>query len=671
VAASDGTNSSTQDITISITDVNDAPVATAASYYLNLLPQDQSGGDITLGATDEDGDSLTYSIVSDASYGTTSISGSTLTYLTNSSTQSAQTESFSFKVNDGTVDSDAVTITIDLKTDPLYQYQWHLNNTGQTNFATNAGTSGSDLNVDSVIVDGITGNGVIISIVDDGLEIDHEDLIDNVISGSWDFVNSDNDPTQPDPCTDEDSCGGHGTSVAGIIAAKGWNNIGVRGIAPNASIFGYNFLENSTNENHNISLGVNPTGGVTADIYNMSYGAYYDDDCDGELCETYDLPSYMDSISESKFINGVSNLRNGKGAIYTWSAGNEYNVQSVDGVCGDGEPLTCAEISMDNKNGIPYLISVGALNADGTKASYSSTGSTLWVSGYGGESGYSSNIFNIEGDTYKPAIMTVDRSGCSLGYSRSGSTNFYGKNTFDLGGNNLSDQLNLNPNCNYVSSFNGTSAAAPTVAGVIALMLEANPDLTWRDVKHILATTSDKVDSTRSYALSGVVQYQWVKNTADYEHHNWYGFGIVNASAAVNAAKSYTANSLGNFVNTGFLSSTIQGTIPDNSSGVVTQVVSKPDGSNGIVEFVRVKLNFDHAQAWSVGVRLQSPGGTVVNLMQPFTNINNPGGGYWIDIGASAFYGETMDGTWTLEISDYAEGTTGTLIQWGITVYGN
>ena len=671
MAASDGTNSSTQDITISITDVNDAPVATAASYYLNLLPQDQSGGDITLGATDEDGDSLTYSIVSDASYGTTSISGSTLTYLTNSSTQSAQTESFSFKVNDGTVDSDAVTITIDLKTDPLYQYQWHLNNTGQTNFATNAGTSGSDLNVDSVIVDGITGNGVIISIVDDGLEIDHEDLIDNVISGSWDFVNSDNDPTQPDPCTDEDSCGGHGTSVAGIIAAKGWNNIGVRGIAPNASIFGYNFLENSTNENHNISLGVNPTGGVTADIYNMSYGAFYDDDCDGELCETYDLPSYMDSISESKFINGVSNLRNGKGAIYTWSAGNEYNVQSVDGVCGDGEPLTCAEISMDNKNGIPYVISVGALNADGSKASYSSTGSTLWVSGYGGESGYSSNIFNIEGDTYKPAIMTVDRSGCSLGYSRSGSTNFYGKNTFDLGGNNLSDQLNLNPNCNYVSSFNGTSSAAPTVAGVIALMLEANPDLTWRDVKHILATTSDKVDSTRSHALGGVVQYQWVKNTADYEHHNWYGFGKVNASAAVNAAKSYTANSLGNFVNTGFLSSTIQGTIPDNSSGVVTQVVSKPDGSNGIVEFVRVKLNFDHAQAWSVGVRLQSPGGTVVNLMQPFTNINNPGGGYWIDIGASAFYGETMDGTWTLEISDYAEGTTGTLIQWGITVYGN
>jgi len=57
--------------------------------------------------------------------------------------------------------------------------------------------------------------------------------------------------------------------------------------------------------------------------------------------------------------------------------------------------------------------------------------------------------------------------------------------------------------------------------------------------------------------------------------------------------------------------------------------------------------------------------------MQPFTNINDPGGDYWIDIGVSAFYGENMEGTWTLEITDYSEGVTGTLNQWGIQVYGN
>ena len=82
VSVTDGVDTTTQDITVNVTDVNDMPVATAASYYLNLLPQDQSGGNITLSATDEDGDTLTYSIVNDVSYGSTSISGATVTYLT-------------------------------------------------------------------------------------------------------------------------------------------------------------------------------------------------------------------------------------------------------------------------------------------------------------------------------------------------------------------------------------------------------------------------------------------------------------------------------------------------------------------------------------------------------------------------------------------------------------
>ena len=92
--------------------------------------------------------------------------------------------------------------------------------------------------------------------------------------------------------------------------------------------------------------------------------------------------------------------------------------------------------------------------------------------------------------------MTIDRSSCSLGYS-SGGSSAYGRNKFDLAGQNFSEQTTLNSNCNYTSHFNGTSSAAPTVAGVIALMLDANPNLTWRDVKHILATTSAKVDASK------------------------------------------------------------------------------------------------------------------------------------------------------------------------------
>ena len=61
--------------------------------------------------------------------------------------------------------------------------------------------------------------------------------------------------------------------------------------------------------------------------------------------------------------------------------------------------------------------------------------------------------------------------------------------------------------------------------------------------------------------------------------------------------------------------------------------------------------------------------------MQPATNINNPGdlysGGYYFDIGASGFYGESMEGTWSLEVRDYSAGTTGTLNDWGIQIHGN
>ena len=67
---------------------------------------------------------------------------------------------------------------------------------------------------------------------------------------------------QPSGCTsdeiDAENCGGHGTSIAGMIAAEGWNNIGVRGIAPNASLIGYNLLENSLTGNYLDALGTNP-----------------------------------------------------------------------------------------------------------------------------------------------------------------------------------------------------------------------------------------------------------------------------------------------------------------------------------------------------------------------------------------------------------------------------
>ena len=758
----DGINTTTQNLTININDINDVPLVTSASYDLNLLPQDQTSKAITLSATDEDGDTLTYSIINNGTYGTASFSaqsatetinvsvaannsgsgnvyvidgtqrkaislnvgttytfihsdshpfrfsstsdgihgggteyttgvtkssGSTIievtsltptklyyycsihqgmgasatmvnsnvdssvTYKTASSTQSSQSESFTFKVNDGTADSDTATVTIDLKTDPLYKYQWHLNNTGQTNFASNGGTSGADLNLDSVIVSGYTGDGVVVSIIDDGLEIAHEDLVDNVVTGSWNFNNSSSDPTLSSPCEEQtnSSCGGH-VQIAGIIAAKGWNNKGGRGIAPDASIIGYNLLGGGGYYYYeqNQARGVNPPGGVTADIYNMSYGPDYGED---EI--TYDLPQFIEADYQTVvdgFINGVNNLRSGKGAIYLKASGNEF-AKNYTSDCGT-TLLACNEIIWDDETALPYLMIIPALNADDISASYSTPGAGLWVSGYGGEYGYS-----------YPAIMTVDRSSCDLGYSRSNNS----INDFMSGSNNE------NSDCNYASTFNGTSSATPTVAGVVALMLEANPDLTWRDVKHILALTADKIHLSASHDYQGVTQFQWVENKAGYNYHNWYGFGKVDAEEAVSIAASFTANNLGSFITTSFVGSgTLNEQIPYPDYLLNTIPVSKPAGSNGKVEFVRVSVNFNHEIPKSIGIRLLSPDGTTHNIMQPMTNVGTNPKDYYFDIGISGFYGENIEGDWSIVIDDYIDdGINGTLGSWGIEIYGN
>ena len=231
-----------------------------------------------------------------------------------------------------------------------------------------------------------------------------------------------------------------------------------------------------------------------------------------------------------------------------------------------------------------------------------------------------------------------------------------------------------NASCNYTSVFNGTSSAAPSVAGVVALMLEENPDLRWRDVKHILAVTAEQVDNSKTYSYRGVSQYEWETNSANYKFHNWYGFGKVDAAEAVTMAASFTANSRGTFVNSGLeQSGSLNFTMQDNGTAAANSIaVTKPIGSNNFVEFVKVYVQFSHSVPKSVGLRLVSPDGTTVNIFQPMTNIGDNPSSYYFSIGVNSLYGESIEGNWVLGANDYiVDSTAGTLIQWGIIVYGN
>ena len=91
-----------------------------------------------------------------------------------------------------------------------------------------------------------------------------------------------------------------------------------------------------------------------------------------------------------------------------------------------------------------------------------------------------------------------------------------------------------------------------------------------------------------------------------------------------------------------------------------------------IVKEIQLSVKFDHAAPKTVGIRLESPQGTVVNILQPFTNIVTNPSGVLFDMGVSAFYGEEIEGDWIISIDDYDDDAIdGTLIEWGIQVYGN
>jgi subtilisin family serine protease len=576
-----------------------------------------------------------------------------------------------------TVNAAATTFSIGTVTDPLAAQQWHLLNTGQTGYADTAGTAGADINVDPVYSGyGIDGTGVIVAVVDSGLEIAHEDLTGNVVAnGSWDFNENDTDPTNP--TTDGD----HGTSVAGLIAGTR-NAVGGIGVASGASLKGFNFLDS----NQFTSQWVDSLGGSSASpnssdvwVFNQSYGS------------STDRPRSTSRTVVNQFIYGVNNLRNGRGALYVKAAGNGFDLVFL-GYDVFGNPvfadctqaiatgISCENANFDPYNTLPYNIVVSALNADSVKTSYSTTGSAVWVSAPGGEFG--GNVAAIgagePAETYEPAMVTTDQSTCAAGYAQTADVT-YVSSTFDgnLGGVGTAHADNTN--CNYTNGMNGTSSATPVTAGVIALILEANPALTWRDVKHILATTSTQVDAAKAdvsvnLTTGGayVTEPQWTQNTAGYWYHNWYGFGRVNATAAVAAAQSYNYGSLGEFTDTGWISSgVISVTIPNDST--VGASHSLAVSNDLVVEAVQIMLSASHPYTGDLGIELTSPNGTrsvLKNVRDGFATANFSN----FQLMSNAFYGEPSTGTWTLKVVDGNNGVSssnGTLVSWNIRIYGH
>ncbi|MCY4563410.1 MAG: S8 family peptidase [Gammaproteobacteria bacterium] len=548
--------------------------------------------------------------------------------------------------------------------DPLVDMQWHLTNTGQTAFANTPGTPGEDLDMSAALAAGQTGRGVQIAVVDTGLEICHPDLAANVEPGASHNFNAAHwlGALAGDPFF-HSTVGDHGTSVAGVAAAVADNGLGGRGVAGAARVRGYNYLEAFD------WVGARPDslGGSSSnpnstdvDIFNMSFGG---------------LGSERNADPDSDialYQNGVTNLRDGLGAIYVKSAGNGFGScrsipRSVNGLIG------CSSTNGDTSNNLPYLIVVGAFGATGVKASYSGSGANLWVSAPAGEFGRD-----------HPAVITTDQMGHNRGYDT----------LFPRG---LSLDETVNTDGNYISSFNGTSAAAPNTAGAIALLLAAHPGLTWRDVKHILARTARQIDPDRPevrYRLGGAayllqepwededpaerarnwyrfgatpytLQLPWITNAAGYHYHNWYGFGAVSVDDALEYAASHTPDSLGEFTESPPFESATAADIPDFDSGGLTRtLVVTGLSTDANIEAVTLEIDVTHPFTNDLGIHLISPSGTESVLNPVFNDVLAGNADLDWHLLSNAFYGESPNGEWTLKIVDAAPEDAGTLNAW-------
>ena len=472
--------------------------------------------------------------------------------------------------------------------EPFFAEQWHLqsgNNQGANVESAWLQTTASG--------EPIYGTGVLISIVDDGLDHDHEDLRTNYNSNaSYDFNNND---ANPHPTGDD----AHGTSAGGVAAGYGHNGIGISGAAPNASLSGLRLIAAETSDRTEAEALVHALDDV--DIYSNSWGP----DDDGTIAPIGPL------LSQS-LENGITNGRDGKGVIYTWAGGNGR--ENSDNSNYDGYANS------------RFVLAIGAISSDGTYSYYSEPGANLLVTA------------PSDSTTNHPGITTTDIEG-RRGYNAGGSLNVNGIS-------NLDDN-------NYTNDFGGTSSATPLASGIIALMLQANPALTWRDVQHVLVNSASMVDSSSA---------GWFTNGAGHTFNHDYGFGRIDADAAVTLAKSWS--NVGAEVSYGS-SESVSVDIPDFGGGSVERTLSIPQDIT--IETVRIPFISDHPWRGDLEITLTSPAGTTAVLA---SQRDEDDGEYDFTFSAKVFWGESSKGDWTLSITDASEDDVGTLNAWGLDVFG-
>ena len=380
--------------------------------------------------------------------------------------------------------------------DEYFGKQFYLHNTGQECNDGHFGTADADIDASEAWGITIGSSDIVIAIVDQGVTSDHPDLPNlrqKRLQGSnfaAQYNPSGGDPNDPSPLGIGDN---HGNACAGIVAAEMDNNEGIVGIAPNCRVMPVKIpLING------YYVGVTPSVYASAITFAADSGAHIISNSWGYNSTNSNLyPEIVIAIEDAI----------AQGAIVLFSAGNTaHHALEYNGF-----------VKFPGNVNIEQLITVGASDRNDKQANYSPTNTKINICAPS-HTAFSNKIIG-EGKN----VWTIDIPG-NVGYNPDPDPEV-DEELPSLGINHLA----------YTGRMGGTSASTPMVAGVVALMLSVNPDLSVDQVLDVLYSTAEEV---------GGYDYTWNSDLPG--HSKELGYGRVNAFLALQGALQTPILSAGN-----------------------------------------------------------------------------------------------------------------------------
>ncbi|XP_029308100.1 proprotein convertase subtilisin/kexin type 4-like isoform X2 [Cottoperca gobio] len=496
--------------------------------------------------------------------------------------------------------------------DPLWPVQWEL-------FAQGKYESGLDLNVMPVWSNNITGTGVVVSIIDDAVDrsgLEHTGWKKELQAGV-DHTNKDLKKNF-EALASFDLAASHGLSHDPLPVRDEENSHGTRcagevAMEANNSYCGVGIAFNARIGGIRLLAGsVTDAMEATALTFNIHFIDIY-------VCSwgPRDDGAEMDgphSLTAQALQLGTRKGRRGKGSIFVWAAGNGGMQRDHCGADGYVNSI--------------YIIAIAAVSQTGKPAYFSEP---------------------------CPGVMAVTLTGADVG-----------------GPLPLVTVTNVGEGC--VTHFPGTSSAAPIAAGILALMLEVNPELTWRDVQHLIASTAKIPDPKEP---------GWNINAAGYHVHHRYGFGLLDAGLMVQQAAHFnTVTPQRECMQEVTLHPT-----RILSPGRVVSVNIQSDACRGrtneinTLEHVQVRLSISAVCRGDLSISLESPAGTVSLLLDTRPNDASTAGLKNWTLMTVHCWGEPPQGLWTLQVTDHKgtvwsstrpsdEEASGTLLSVTLVLYG-